>query len=249
MKHEKVVKDAPEINEMLEMATTFGRLLPLTETKNEPLIGWLLTLRDDLELNVPEVEIALARIAPVEYMRSFSSPNEPLTGEVIVKTNWREAVSLAAGLREIATLPDSVKNRGELMAKAEALIRVSSDDFQSLDKVPASAHMEYAIPDLLRAYAAFKPKNLIDVLFKHLSHADVIVRGIRAISDYEYELQMALMNRRLEPGIETVFMMPAESYSYVSSRLVKEVFHLGGTVEGLVPPLVEQRMKEKIAPK
>ena len=77
--------------------------------------------------------------------------------------------------------------------------------------------------------------------------ADVIVRGIRAISDYEYELQMALMNRRLEPGIETVFMMPAESYSYVSSRLVKEVFHLGGPVEGLVPPLVEQRMKEKIA--
>ncbi|HEV2837195.1 MAG TPA: pantetheine-phosphate adenylyltransferase [Pyrinomonadaceae bacterium] len=76
--------------------------------------------------------------------------------------------------------------------------------------------------------------------------ADVIVRGIRAISDYEYELQMALMNRRLEPGIETVFMMPAESYSYVSSRLVKEVFQLGGTVEGLVPPLVEKRMKEKI---
>ena len=79
--------------------------------------------------------------------------------------------------------------------------------------------------------------------------ADVIVRGIRAISDYEYELQMALMNRRLEPGIETVFMMPAESYSYVSSRLVKEVFHLGGTVEGLVPPLVEKRMKEKLTRK
>jgi pantetheine-phosphate adenylyltransferase len=79
--------------------------------------------------------------------------------------------------------------------------------------------------------------------------ADVIVRGIRAISDYEYELQMALMNRRLEPGIETVFMMPAESYSYVSSRLVKEVFQLGGTVEGLVPPLVEKRMKEKLTRK
>ena len=76
--------------------------------------------------------------------------------------------------------------------------------------------------------------------------ANVIVRGIRAISDYEYELQMALMNRRLEPGIETVFMMPAETYSYVSSRLVKEVFQLGGTVEGLVPPAVEQRMKEKM---
>ena len=76
--------------------------------------------------------------------------------------------------------------------------------------------------------------------------ANVIVRGIRAISDYEYELQMALMNRRLAPGVETVFMMPAETYSYVSSRLVKEVFQLGGTVTGLVPPLIEQRMKEKL---
>jgi len=76
--------------------------------------------------------------------------------------------------------------------------------------------------------------------------ANVIVRGIRAISDYEYELQMALMNRRLEAGIETVFMMPAETYSYVSSRLVKEVFQLGGTITGLVPPLIEQRMKEKL---
>ena len=76
--------------------------------------------------------------------------------------------------------------------------------------------------------------------------ADAIVRGIRAISDYEYELQMALMNRRLEPRIETVFMMPAETYSYVSSRLVKEVFQLNGAVTGLVPPYVEQRMKEKM---
>src|SRR5215203_645220 len=79
-----------------------------------------------------------------------------------------------------------------------------------------------------------------------VQEADVIVRGIRAISDYEYELQMALMNRRLEPGIETVFMMPAEIYSYVSSRLVKEVFHLGGAVSGLVPPVIERRMKEKM---
>ena len=77
--------------------------------------------------------------------------------------------------------------------------------------------------------------------------ADAIVRGIRAISDYEYELQMALMNRRLEPRIETVFMMPAEAYSYVSSRLVKEVFLLGGELDGLVPPVVEARMKAKVA--
>jgi pantetheine-phosphate adenylyltransferase len=76
--------------------------------------------------------------------------------------------------------------------------------------------------------------------------ADAIVRGIRAISDYEYELQMALMNRRLEPRVETVFMMSAEAYSYVSSRLVKEVYQLGGSVRGLVPALVETRMSEKL---
>jgi pantetheine-phosphate adenylyltransferase len=75
--------------------------------------------------------------------------------------------------------------------------------------------------------------------------ADAVVRGIRAFSDYEYELQMALMNRRLEPRIETVFMMPAEAYSYVSSRLVKEVYQLGGTIRGLVPASVEARMQEK----
>jgi len=76
--------------------------------------------------------------------------------------------------------------------------------------------------------------------------AKAVLRGIRAISDYEYELRMALLNRKLAPQIETVFMMPAESYSYVSSRLIKEVCQLGGSVRGLVPELVEQRLLEKI---
>ena len=75
--------------------------------------------------------------------------------------------------------------------------------------------------------------------------ASVIVRGLRAISDFEFEFQMALMNRRLDPRIETVFMMPAESYSYLSSRLVKEVFQLGGKVRDLVPAVVERRLREK----
>ena len=75
--------------------------------------------------------------------------------------------------------------------------------------------------------------------------ADVIVRGLRAISDFEYELQMALMNRRLNSDIETVFMMPAEPYTYVSSRLVKEVFSLGGSVDGLVPAAVEAQLRAK----
>jgi pantetheine-phosphate adenylyltransferase len=75
--------------------------------------------------------------------------------------------------------------------------------------------------------------------------AQVIVRGLRAVSDFEFEFQMALMNRRLKPEIETVFMMPAEQYTYISSRLIKEVFSLGGRVEGLVPELVEQRLRGK----
>jgi len=77
--------------------------------------------------------------------------------------------------------------------------------------------------------------------------AGVIVRGLRAISDFEYEFQMALMNRRLNPRIETVFMMPAESYSFLSSRLVKEVVHLGGSVRNFVPPVVDRRLREKEA--
>jgi len=84
------------------------------------------------------------------------------------------------------------------------------------------------------------------VTYAQKQKAQVIVRGIRAVSDYEYELQMALMNRRLEPRIETVFMMPSEAYSYLSSRLVREVFKLGGSVEGLVPPLVERMLRSKI---
>jgi len=75
--------------------------------------------------------------------------------------------------------------------------------------------------------------------------ADVIVRGLRALSDFETEFQMALMNRRLSPHVETVFMMPAEKYTYISSRLIKEVFSLGGQVHGLVPEIVESRLKGK----
>ena len=77
--------------------------------------------------------------------------------------------------------------------------------------------------------------------------ADVIVRGLRAVSDFEFEFQMALMNRRLNAKIETVFMMPAEQYTYISSRLIKEVFSLGGRVHGLVPELVEARLRDKVS--
>ncbi|MEZ5399558.1 MAG: pantetheine-phosphate adenylyltransferase [Bryobacteraceae bacterium] len=76
--------------------------------------------------------------------------------------------------------------------------------------------------------------------------ARVIVRGIRAISDYEYELQMTHMNRKLEPEIDMVFLMANEKYSFISSRLVKEVYRLGGDISGLVPPQVEERLREKV---
>jgi pantetheine-phosphate adenylyltransferase len=81
--------------------------------------------------------------------------------------------------------------------------------------------------------------------YAQLKQASVIVRGLRAVSDFEYEFQMALMNRHLAPGIETVFMMPAEQYTYISSRLIKEVFTLGGEITGLVPPIVEDKLRAK----
>ena len=86
----------------------------------------------------------------------------------------------------------------------------------------------------------------LTVDFARKSNATAIVRGIRAVSDYEYELRMALMNRKLEPSIETVFLMADEEYSYASSTLMKQVFMLGGRVAGLIPELVEARMRDKL---
>lgn len=111
--------------------------------------------------------------------------------------------------------------------------------------------MEEVLLDINKGNCRLDVKDFQGLLVEYaVEHkVDAIVRGIRAISDYEYELQMALMNRRLEPRLETVFMMPAEAYSYVSSRIVKEVFQLGGTIDGLVPPSVEARMRTKLGRK
>ena len=120
---------------------------------------------------------------------------------------------------EKAPLFDLDERRNMLEAMTEGLRNVSVDTFDGLT-------VDYA----LRV------------------NASAVLRGIRAISDYEYELQMALMNRKLRPEVETVFLMPAEQYSYLSSRLVREVAQLGASVAALVPPLVEQRLKEKLDP-
>ena len=107
--------------------------------------------------------------------------------------------------------------------------------------------------EMLREVVGVYPNVEVDsfdgLLVDHAAahSATVLLRGIRAISDYEYELQMALMNRRLRPEIETVFMMANEAYSFISSRLVKEVFGLGGSIKGLVPPVVETRLRRRLS--
>ena len=106
--------------------------------------------------------------------------------------------------------------------------------------------------EMLREVTSGMPNVSVDTFsgllvdYAKRKRAKAILRGIRAFSDYEYELQMALMNRKLEPAVETVFLMPAESYTYVSSRLVKEVLLLGGSVKNLVPAAVERRLQQKI---
>ena len=119
----------------------------------------------------------------------------------------------------------------------------------NLDKAPLFTASERV--EMARDVFSDQPNVEVDTFegllvdYARRREASVIVRGLRAISDFEYESQMALMNRRLNSSIETVFMMPAEPYTYVSSRLVKEVFALGGSVDGLVPSPVEGRLREK----
>ena len=103
------------------------------------------------------------------------------------------------------------------------------------------------IKDVFKEYPNIEVETFDGLLvdYARRKRASAIVRGLRAVSDFEYEFQMALMNRHLEPTLETVFMMPAEQYTYLSSRLIKEVFGLGGEVRGLVPAAVETWMRRK----
>ena len=105
------------------------------------------------------------------------------------------------------------------------------------------------IRESLSGEKRIKVKKLDGLLvdFVTAEKAQVIVRGLRAVSDFEFEFQMALMNRRLAPGVETIFLMPKEDYSYISSRIVKEVARLGGDVSGVVPPSVAAALRKKFA--
>jgi pantetheine-phosphate adenylyltransferase len=122
---------------------------------------------------------------------------------------------------------------------------------RNLDKEPLFSLTERV--EMLRDATSGKANVEVDVFdgllveYVRQRKANVILRGIRAISDYEYELQMAMMNRKIEPTIETVFMMPAEPYSYLSAHLVREIARLGGPLDGLIPAAVEKRLRAKFS--
>jgi pantetheine-phosphate adenylyltransferase len=119
----------------------------------------------------------------------------------------------------------------------------------NVEKTPLFSEQERT--DIIRDVFKNHPNVEVDTFngllvdYAKQKKASVLVRGLRAVSDFEYEFQMALMNRHLEPSLETVFMMPAEQYTYISSRLIKEVFTLGGEITGLVPPVVEEKLRAK----
>lgn len=134
--------------------------------------------------------------------------------------------------------------RGQKMFDTLIVAVLRNADKEPLFSVPERVEM-------LREVTKVWPGVEVDVFdgllvdYARKRHAGVILRGIRAVSDYEYELQMAMMNRKLEARLETVFMLPGETYSYLSARLVREIAQLGGPLTGLVPAIVEKRLREK----
>jgi len=160
-----------------------------------------------------------------------------------------------AGKGTLAVFPGSfdplTNGHLDLVDRALAVFdRVRLAILQNSEKQPLFSVEERLA--LLRAALDGRPRVEVDTFsgllvdYARKAGASVIIRGIRAVSDFEYEFQMALMNRQLEPRIETVFMMPAGRYTYVSSRLVKEVARLGGRVGELVPPVVERQLAKKL---
>ena len=128
------------------------------------------------------------------------------------------------------------------------IVSVLRNELKSTPLFSVSERMEM-LCEVVQGYPNVEVDSFDGLLVQHADahSATVLLRGIRAISDYEYELQTALMNRRLRPGLETVFLLANEAYSFISSRLVKEVFGLGGSISGLVPPSVEARLQRRMA--
>jgi cyclophilin family peptidyl-prolyl cis-trans isomerase/HEAT repeat protein len=170
-------KYTPETNEALEIAATLGRLL--AQKEDDAAIEWLRNLSERLDRTAPEVEIALIRVSPEASLKRFR-PEGKLIVQRAILSSWRSASGIAAGLGEIAALPDSVSNKARFAAVAELMLRAMLDYDKSVVKVNKPDHPEYAVPDVLRALAAFKPRDLSEILLKHLAESDVIVRGTAA---------------------------------------------------------------------
>jgi len=169
-----------ELNEILEIATTLGRLW--AQKEDQTAIAWLSKLSEALNHNAPEVELALVRIAPSAYISNFGSADQAKRRvQETILLNWRAASGIAAGLGEVAALPDSV-NQAELAAKAQSLLRAMLDYRNSglTINTLVAVHSEYAIPDVLRALAAFKPADLGAVAQAQLKESDIIIRGTAA---------------------------------------------------------------------
>ena len=138
---------------------------------------------------------------------------------------------------------DLIQRSSALFDEVVVAILRNTDKTPLFSSEERTEMLEQAVRDLKNVTVTSFAGLLVDFVAE--IQASVIIRGIRAISDYEYELQMALMNRRLSSTIETVFMLPAEAYSYLSSKLVKEIAQLGGSIHGLVPEDVEKRLGDK----
>ena len=170
-----------ELNEIFEIATTLGRLL--AQKEDQKTITWLRELNKSLVHTAPEVEIAFVRIAPATYLAEFGTGDEARKKvQETILLNWRAAAGIAAGLGEIAELPETVPNKSELSATAQSLLRAMLDYRNSglTINTLVAVHSEYAIPDVLRALAAFKPQDLASVAIAQLKDSDVVVRGTAA---------------------------------------------------------------------
>jgi cyclophilin family peptidyl-prolyl cis-trans isomerase/HEAT repeat protein len=170
-----------ELNEILEIATTLGRLL--AQKDDQAAIAWLRKLNETLNHTAPEIDLAFVRIAPATYLTEFGNADQAKRKvQETILLNWRAAAGVAAGLGEIAALPETVSNKSELAATAQNLLHAMLDYRNSglTINTLVAVHSEYAIPDVLRALAAFKPPDLATVARAHLSDSDVIVRGTAA---------------------------------------------------------------------
>jgi pantetheine-phosphate adenylyltransferase len=141
---------------------------------------------------------------------------------------------------------DLIRRGAKLFDKLIVAIARNLDKSEPLFTLPERKEMLMAMTSDLENVSIDTFEGLL-VSYCIEQNANAVLRGIRAISDYEFELQMALMNRKMEPRVETVFMMPAEQYSYLSSRIVREIAKLSGPLTGLVPEMVEEKVRQRIA--